>query len=145
MELQKRMLFVILFEVDILFFVFVYVQIFRSCVFHRIIPGFMAQTGDVTKRDGTGGRSVYGEKFDDENFDLKHTRAGFVSMANSGPNSNNSQFFITLDACDWLDGRHVVFGEIIDGMKVVKRIEMCGTKNGTPKKNVIISSCGIVD
>ncbi|KAI0284816.1 cyclophilin A [Russula brevipes] len=101
--------------------------------FHRIIPKFMVQGGDFTRHNGMGGRSIYGEKFDDENFKLKHHKVGLLSMANSGPNSNGSQFFITTAVTSWLDGRHVVFGEVAEGMDVVEAIEAVGTGNGEPK------------
>nr|AFK11445.1 peptidyl-prolyl cis-trans isomerase E-like protein [Callorhinchus milii] len=115
---------------------------FKGCSFHRIIPQFMCQGGDFTNHNGTGGKSIYGKKYDDENFILKHTATGLLSMANSGPNTNGSQFFITLDKTDWLDGKHVVFGEVMEGLDVIKLMEAQGTKSGKPKEKVIISDCG---
>jgi len=105
----------------------------------------MCQSGDFTEHDGHGGESVYGRYFDDENFDLIHDKPGVLSMANSGPNKNRSQFFITTSKCPSLDGKHVVFGSVIEGMDVVKEIEKCGTKKGTPTKEVVIVDCGVLD
>jgi len=116
--------------------------------FHRIIPKFMLQGGDFQRGNGTGGKSIYGDKFPDENFVKKHTKEGLLSMANAGPNTNGSQFFITTITTSWLDGKHVVFGEVADqeSMKVVKAIEATGSSSGNPrdgkKKPPVIVSAG---
>ncbi|MGW1902233.1 peptidylprolyl isomerase [Streptomyces hirsutus] len=112
--------------------------------FHRVIPDFMLQGGDFTQGNGTGGRSIYGEKFADENLTLKHDRPGLLSMANAGPNSNGSQFFITTIVTGWLDGKHVVFGEVADteSMDLVKKIEALGSSSGRTSAKITIAESG---
>ena len=116
---------------------------YKGCVFHRIIPDFMIQGGDFTVGNGTGGESIYGDKFQDENFKMRHTKPGLLSMANAGPNTNGSQFFITTVPCPWLDGKHCVFGEVVDGLELVKQLEKQGSSpSGKTTKKCIISDCG---
>lgn len=115
---------------------------FKGSTFHRVIPNFMLQGGDFTRHNGTGGESIYGSRFADENFKLKHTVPGLLSMANAGKNTNGSQFFITTVPCPWLDGAHVVFGEVTEGMNVVKEIEQHGSASGRTSEIITITDCG---
>eukprot|EP01025_Chloroclados_australasicus_P059931 TRINITY_DN761_c0_g1_i1.p1 TRINITY_DN761_c0_g1~~TRINITY_DN761_c0_g1_i1.p1 ORF type:complete len:200 (-),score=0.58 TRINITY_DN761_c0_g1_i1:286-885(-) len=115
---------------------------YKGCGFHRVIPDFMLQGGDFTRGNGTGGESIYGEKFADEAFISKHTQPFLLSMANAGPNTNGSQFFITTVPCPWLDGKHVVFGKVTSGTDVVKKIESYGSGSGAVSKPVVVADCG---
>ena len=115
---------------------------YKGCPFHRIIPDVMIQGGDFITHNGEGGKSIYGAKFKDENFIVSFKGPGELAMANAGPNTNSSQFFITTTKCDWLTGKHVIFGKVFEGLDVVREMEKIGSSSGKPKKSVIIADCG---
>ena len=119
-------------------------KMYKNILFHRIIKGFMVQSGDFTKGNGTGGRSIYGENFDDENFIIKHNKKGIISMANKGPNTNNSQFFIIQEPQPSLDNKHVAFGCVIKGLEIVDRLNSISTAYNNKPNECTIKDCGVI-
>mmetsp|Transcript_80 Transcript_80/g.70 ORF Transcript_80/g.70 Transcript_80/m.70 type:complete len:196 (+) Transcript_80:1-588(+) len=117
---------------------------YKGCKFHRIVPGKIVQGGDITRGDGRGGQSIWHEDFADENFEVKHFKAGMLSMANKGPDTNSSQFFITLDNTFWYDSKHVVFGQMTEGKNVLEKLEALGSESGKPSKIALIEHCGLL-
>jgi cyclophilin family peptidyl-prolyl cis-trans isomerase len=117
---------------------------YKGSAFHRVIPQFMLQGGDFTNHNGTGGKSIYGEKFNDENFAMKHNKPFLLSMANAGPNTNGSQFFVTTVLTPWLDGKHVVFGEVTEGSELVQKIEKLGSSSGKTQGKIVIEDSGVL-
>lgn len=117
---------------------------YKGSEIYKVVPDFFIIGGDIIRGDGTGNESIYGKDFKDETFKVKHDRPGILSMYNTGPNTNGSQFIITLAPLPWLDGKNVAFGEVIEGMEVIRVIESLGTKTGKPKKSIRVKDCGLV-
>ena len=118
---------------------------YKNCPFHRIIPNFVVQGGDITNHNGTGGNCIYGEEFEDEGYKYLHSGVGILAMANIGPDTNQSQFYITLTALPHLDKNFVVFGQLVSGFELLKEMASYGSTNGTPSKEIIVSDCGQLD